>query len=150
MATQEKVLLVHSRRPKSAACLSSTRPESGKYLRVYSATSQRSERHLPSRQVTANSSVAAPQDGENASEAPQKTTVQIKCDGKFVCLGFRMGSENRLSMRNIKIYTVSKHHKAKQITAVLEGRRLNGSQSSQRYPKCLFLIKFQSKIWRML
>ena len=132
MATQEKVPVVHSIRPKSAACLSRTRPESGKYLRVYSAASQRSERHLPSRQDTANSSVATPLDDENASEAPQKTTVQIKCDGKFVCLGVRMGSSDRLSMKNIKIYTVSKHHKAKQITAVLEGRRLNGSQSSQR------------------
>lgn len=132
MGTQEKVLVVHSIRPKSAACLSRTGPESGKYLRVYSAASQRSERHLPSRQVTANSSVAAPPDGENVSEAPQKTTVQIKCDGKFVCLGVRMGSENRLNMKNIKIYTVSKHQKAKQINAVLEGRRLTGSQSSQR------------------
>ena len=132
MATQEKVLVVHSIRPKSAACLSRTRPDSGKYLRVYSAASQRSERHLQSPQVTANSSMAAPPDGENASEAPQKRTVQIKCDGKFVCLGVRINSENRLNMKNIKIYTVSKHHKAKQITAVLEGRRLNGSQSSQK------------------
>ena len=131
MTTQQKVL-VHSVRPKSAVCLSRTRPESGKYLRVYSAASQRSERHLSLRQITPNSSVAAPSDGENASLKPQETTVQIKCDGKFVCVGVRMGSQNRLNMKNIKIYTVSKHQKSKQITVVLEGRRLNAPGPSER------------------
>ena len=134
MTTQRKVLVVHAVRPKSAAAfsnLSKSGPESGKYLRIYSAASERSRRHLSARSLTPSSS-QAPSDGENSPDEQPETTVWINYDGKIVCIGMKMGRPKRLNMKNIKIYTVSKHHKAKQITAVLGGKSFSKLKTSRR------------------
>ena len=129
----QRAIVIPPYRPKSAACLSNARPESGKCLRVYSAASHRSQLHPTRAATNLRSSTQAPSGGDENLIATPETTVRISCGDKIVCMGLKMGNPSTLDMKNIRIYTVSKNNKKKRITAVLESKNLNGERHSERW-----------------